>query len=122
MINSIIDSFNARFRPGRDEPDDLPLLPLRKLVLRDCVEGIRWHFESQTEPHEEEFKVFSYFPGADEVFLDIGANIGISAILEDHLLELRIGAGFQDCIGLQEETAGYFSDIQSQQSLGYIIT
>jgi FkbM family methyltransferase len=50
------------------------------LILDDFAGAIKWHYETQTEPHEEEFRIFSHFAGPDEVFLDIGANIGNSVV------------------------------------------
>ncbi len=48
------------------------------LVLEDYLASIRWEYEVHNEPHEEDFRVFAAFPGPNELFLDIGAAIGIS--------------------------------------------
>ena len=50
------------------------------LILHDYVQAIQWHYENQQTPHDEDFYVFSNFTDSNEVFLDIGANIGISAV------------------------------------------
>lgn len=48
------------------------------LILRDYAADIRWHYYSQKDPHEADFSLFSNFPDSTEVFLDIGASIGLS--------------------------------------------
>jgi len=48
------------------------------LILRDYGADIRWQYNYQKVPHEADFCVFSNFPDSSEVFLDIGASIGLS--------------------------------------------
>jgi FkbM family methyltransferase len=50
------------------------------LILHDFVHDIKHHYLNQQAPHDEDFCVFSNFTNRKEVFLDIGANIGISAV------------------------------------------
>jgi FkbM family methyltransferase len=50
------------------------------LILEDFAAAARWHRAEQTVPHEEDFVVFRHMAGADEVFADLGANIGNSVV------------------------------------------
>jgi FkbM family methyltransferase len=50
------------------------------LVLDDFAAAARWHHETQTVPHEEDFAIFRHLSGPDEVFVDLGANIGNSVV------------------------------------------
>lgn len=59
---------------------DVRFVPVSDLILDDFASAIRWHYETQTEPHEATFNIFRYFPGEDEFFLDVGANIGNSVV------------------------------------------
>ena len=74
------DYLDRRARVIPDPGVATPMLFTRQedLILDDFVGSIRYHYEDQAEPHEEDFLVFSHFPGQDEVFLDIGAATGIS--------------------------------------------
>jgi FkbM family methyltransferase len=50
------------------------------LILKDFASNARWHRANQRKPHEQDFVIFHRMPGAGEVFVDIGANIGLSII------------------------------------------
>lgn len=50
------------------------------LILEDFVAAARWHCSEQTVPHEEDFVVFRRMGGPDEMFVDLGANIGNSVV------------------------------------------
>jgi FkbM family methyltransferase len=56
----------------------VPLTSPEQLVLEDYVAAIKWHYEVHPDPHEEDFCIFAAFSGPDELFLDVGAAIGLS--------------------------------------------
>jgi FkbM family methyltransferase len=48
------------------------------LALPDYGAAAIWHRDTKTEPHDQDFLVFRHLDGPEELFLDIGANIGNS--------------------------------------------
>ncbi len=50
------------------------------LILEDFAAAARWHLSEQRTPHEEDFAIFRHLAGAEEVFVDLGANIGNSVV------------------------------------------
>ena len=51
-------------------------LDFSELILGDFAADARWHHAHRTEPHEDDFRVFSHMAGPDEMLIDVGANIG----------------------------------------------
>ena len=60
--------------------DGVRIVPVRELLTDDFASAIRWHYDVQKEPHEATFEIFRHFSGDDEMFLDVGANIGNSVV------------------------------------------
>jgi FkbM family methyltransferase len=67
-------------RPAGSATIAVTQLDAWELVTEDFAQAARWHRLSQTEPHDPDFTAFRWFPGEDEVFVDVGANIGISVV------------------------------------------
>jgi FkbM family methyltransferase len=50
------------------------------LSVPDFAAAALWHRDSKTVPHDPDFNVFRHLGGPDEVFVDVGANIGNSVV------------------------------------------
>ena len=71
------------------------------LILEDFAAAARWHHLEQTAPHEEDFAVFRHMAGPDEVFVDLGANIG-NSVVSFRLLNPRGSiVSFEPCFWLE---------------------
>jgi FkbM family methyltransferase len=51
-----------------------------ELILADFAGAARWHRREQRTPHEQDFAIFRRMAGPEEVFVDLGANIGNSVV------------------------------------------
>lgn len=60
--------------------DGVERIDFSDLILEDFAAAARWHLRNQTVPHEEDFTVFRHLAGPDEMFVDLGANIGNSVV------------------------------------------
>jgi len=71
------------------------------LILEDFAAAARWHHLEQTVPHEEDFVIFRRMSGPDEVFLDLGANIG-NSVVSFRLMNRRAQiVSFEPCFWLE---------------------
>lgn len=59
---------------------DAERIAFADLILEDFAAAARWHHREQTTPHEDDFVIFRHLTGPDEVFVDLGANIGNSVV------------------------------------------
>lgn len=59
---------------------DAERIAFADLILEDFAAAARWHHREQTTPHEDDFVIFRHMTGPDEVFVDLGANIGNSVV------------------------------------------
>lgn len=51
-----------------------------ELILEDFAAAARWHHREQTAPHEEDFVIFQHLSDREQLFVDLGANIGNSVV------------------------------------------
>jgi FkbM family methyltransferase len=71
------------------------------LILDDFAAAARWHVREQTTPHEEDFVVFRRMGDANEVFVDLGANIG-NSVVSFRLMNRRAPViSFEPCVCLE---------------------
>ena len=71
------------------------------LILEDFAAAARWHHLEQTVPHEEDFLIFRRMSGPDEVFLDLGANIGNSVVSFRLMNQQARIVSFEPCFWLE---------------------
>lgn len=80
---------------------DAERIAFSDLILEDFAAAARWHHREQTAPHEEDFVVFRHLSGPDEVFVDLGANIGNSVVSFRLLNPTAPIVSFEPCFWLE---------------------